>query len=58
MYLLCGTRPNIVFVVDQLSGQNENPYIDHIKIVKRVDCYLKGTIYLKIIYGTSLQSVK
>lgn len=58
MYLLCRTRPNILFVVGQLSRQNANPCIGHLKAVKRVVCYLKGIMHLGLIYSTILQSVK
>lgn len=54
MYLLYKTRPNIAFVIDQLSRQNENLYIGHFKTIKRVDYYFKGTMYLKITYGIFL----
>lgn len=31
IYLLCGTRPNIVFTVGQLSRQNSDPKVDTLK---------------------------
>lgn len=34
MYLLCGTRPDIVFVVRQLSKRNTDLKIDHLKVAK------------------------
>ena len=48
MYLSCGTRPNIVFVIRELSRHNANPQIGHLRIAKQVLRYLKGTITLNI----------
>lgn len=52
-YLLCGIRSNIVFLVVQLNRRNTDPYIGHFQVAKRVVCYLKGMIYLRLIYGSS-----
>ena len=49
MYLACGTRSDIAFVVGQLSHHNTNPHIKHICIVKQVLQYLKGTSIMGII---------
>lgn len=40
MYLSCGTKPNISFVVGQLSKRNVDPRISHLKAAKRVVRYL------------------
>ena len=48
IYLSCGTRPNIVFVIGQLSRHNSDPQIRYLRIVKQVLRYLKGTITLDI----------
>ena len=48
MYLSCGTRPNIAFVVGQLSRHNSDPRVGHLRIAKQVPRYLKGTITLGI----------
>lgn len=58
MYLLYGTKPNIVFIVDQLSRQNANPCIGHLKATKRVVRYLKGKINFGITYGFFFWSTK
>ena len=36
MYLSCGTRPDIAFAVGQLSKQNADPRVGHLKAAKRV----------------------
>ena len=51
MYLSCGTRPDIAFVVGQLSRHNADPRIGHLRIAKQVLRYLKGTITLGIEWG-------
>lgn len=51
MYLSYGTQPNIVLVVRQLSKQNADPTVRHLKTVKRIVWYLKDTIYLGLTYG-------
>ncbi len=51
MYLSCGTRPDIAFVMGQLSKHISDPRIGHIKATKKVVCYLKGTMHLGRIYG-------
>ena len=51
MYLTCGTRPDIAFVVGQLSCHNSDPRIDHICIAKQILQYLKRTSTLGIVWG-------
>lgn len=51
MYLACGTRPDIAFVVGQLSGHNSDPRAGHTRIAKQTLQYLKGTSTLGIIWG-------
>lgn len=50
MYLSYGTRPDITFIVRQLSKQNSNPRIGHFKAAKKVLQYLKSTMHLGITY--------
>lgn len=50
MYLAVGTRPDIAFVVSNLSQFLSNPSMEHWKAAKRVLRYLQGTIELGIIY--------
>ena len=50
MYLACGTRPDIAFVVGQLSCHNSDPQIGHIRIAKQTLRYLKGISTLIIIW--------
>lgn len=51
MYFSCGTRPDISFVVGQLSRHNADPRKGHLRAVKRVVRYLKGTIEMGLIFG-------
>lgn len=50
MYLAVGTRPDISFVISNLSQFLENPSYNHWKAAKRVLRYLQGTIELGLVY--------
>lgn len=50
IYLLGGIRPNIVFVVRQLSRYNANPRKDYLQVAKRVVRYPKGTIKIELTF--------
>lgn len=52
MYLSYGTRPDISFVVGQLSKQNADLRMGYLKAAKQVIQYLKGTMHLGLTYGT------
>lgn len=54
IYLVCGTRPNIAFVVGQLSRHNSDPRSGHLRVAKQVLRYLKETITLGIVWGNDL----
>ena len=51
IYAAIGTRPDIAFAATRLSRFNNNPTEEHIKYVKYVLRYLKGTKELKIKYN-------
>ena len=51
MYAMVETRPGIAFAVGRLSQFNTNPTEQHLKAVKHVLRYLKGTLDLGITYG-------
>ena len=51
MYLACGTRPDIAFIVGLLSRHNADPKKGHLRVAKRVVRYLKGTMQLGLVYG-------
>ena len=53
IYAAIGTRPDIAFAATRLSRFNNNPTKEHIKYVKYVLHYLKGTMELKIKYNGS-----
>ncbi len=55
MYLSCGTRPDIAFIVGQLSKHNADPRIGYIKAAKKVVRYLKGTMHLRLVYRSQLK---
>ena len=50
IYAAIGTRPDIAFAATRLSQYNNNPTKEHIKYMKYVLKYLKGTKALKIKY--------
>lgn len=54
IYLLCGTRRDIIFVVRQLNKRNADPRIGHLTAAKQVICYFKDTMYLGLKYGGTL----
>ncbi len=51
MYLACGTRPDIAFIIGLLIRHNADPRKIHLREAKRVVQYLKGTMQLGFIYG-------
>lgn len=51
IYLACGIRPDIAFVIEQLRCHNSNPRTGHICIAKQTFQYLKGTRTLGIVWG-------
>lgn len=50
MYILCGTRPGIAFVVSQLSSHKADSRAGHIRAAKRVVQYLKGLMHIGLVY--------
>ena len=56
IYLACGTRPDIAFVVGQLSRHNTDPRKGHLRAAKRVIRYLKGTIQMGLVFGREVNS--
>lgn len=56
IYLVYGIRPNIVFVVDQLSKHNANYRKSHLQAAKRVVRYLKGTMQMGFVFGKEVNS--
>ncbi|KAM0989066.1 hypothetical protein FF1_013044 [Malus domestica] len=51
-YLTC-TKPNILYVVGLVSRYMENPTTTHLKTVKRILRYLKGTVNFGLFYSSS-----
>ena len=51
MYLSCGKRPDIAFVVGQLSRHNADPKKGHLWAAKRVVRHLKGTMEMGLIFS-------
>lgn len=51
MYLSYGIRPDITFIIRQLSQQNADLKIGHLKVAKRVVRYLKGTMHWGLTYS-------
>lgn len=50
IYLSYSTKPNISFVVKQLSKQNADSKARYFKVAKQVVWYLKSRIHLRLIY--------
>lgn len=57
MYFSYTTRPDIVFVVEQLNRYNFNPRKDYFQAVKRVVKYLKETIKISFFFGLKINSM-
>lgn len=57
MYAMLGTRPDIAFAVSFLSRHMSNPTEEHLKAVKRVFRYLKGTMDYELVYQGDLKPV-
>lgn len=51
MYLACKTRPDITFVMGQLSKQNADPGKGHLQAAKKLIRYLQGTMQIGLIFG-------
>ena len=50
MYLMCGTRPDLSFVVGLLGQFSSNPGRAHWRAVKRVLRYVRGTVQYGLVY--------
>jgi len=55
MYAMLGTCPDIAFAVSACSRYLANPGEPHIKAVKRIMHYLRGTINLKLTFHGALE---
>ena len=55
MYAMLGTHPDIAFAVSACSRYLANPGEPHIKAVKRIMRYLRGTINLKLTFHGALE---
>lgn len=51
MYLGYRTRPDIAFVVGQLSKHNADPKRGYLQAPKIVIKYLKGTMQMSLVFG-------
>lgn len=47
---MCNIRPDITFAIGQFSKQNSDPRMGQIKVTKKIVYYLKGIIYLRLVY--------
>ena len=54
MYLTCGIRSDISFIIKQLSRYNSDLQIINIYTAKSILQYLKGTISFGLIYGRDI----
>ena len=53
LYLACGTRPDIAYIVNQLSRYANSPTVAHWKVAVGVGCYLVHTKYWGILLGAT-----
>lgn len=53
MYLAIGTRPDICYAVGVVSRYMEQPSTVHVKAVKRIFKYIKGSINVGILYKST-----
>lgn len=51
IYFSYDIRPDIAFVVEQLSRHNANPRKGYFQAVKKIVRYFKGIIKIKLIFG-------
>ena len=51
LYLSIGTRPDITYAVSNVAKFCANPNKQHLTAVKRILCYLKGTVDLGLLYS-------
>ena len=58
MYAMLGTRPDITFAVSVVSRYAPNSTEIHIKMVKRIFRYLRGTQSLCLAYWGDLAALK
>lgn len=58
IYLSCRIQSNVLFVIGQWNKPNPDSKIRHLKTAKQVVFYLKGIMYLRIIYNALLLSKK
>lgn len=54
MYLSCGTRPDIAFVVGPLNRHNADPRVGNMHAAKRVVRYLKGSMHIGLVYNQKI----
>ena len=50
MYIACSTWPDIAFAVECLSQNIIDPQAEHIKVIKQVMQYLKGTTSFDLMF--------
>lgn len=55
MYAMLGTRPDIAFATSLVSRFASNPTEEHMRVVKRIFSYLRGTLDLHLVYQGDLQ---
>lgn len=56
IYLACGIKPDISFVVKQLNRHNTNPRKDHLWAAKKIVRYLYRIMKMGLIYGWELNN--
>jgi hypothetical protein len=57
MYAILGTRPDIAFAVSVVSRYASNPDNSHLKAVKDIFRYLRGTINFELCFQGTLESL-
>ena len=53
LFVNVGTRPDISFAINKLSRVTNQATVTHLKLLKQVACYLKGTLDLGLTFRKS-----
>jgi hypothetical protein len=55
IYIILGTRPDIIYIISVISRFSANPTEIYINAIKRVFRYLKDTLFIGLVFRGELQ---